>query len=331
MKMKDLFRRGFSLLLIAALALSMAACSNGNTTDPDPTDAPTETTNPTESTSHPANAETLPQVSVDNPATFISLNMTSDYLLAHNTDGLVTVDFSSSQRKRGQLDENAMAYLTSVLETSGLVALNGQKIYGEGDAYASLSVEYADGTTLSADYSGSIPEAFTTGYQAMEAAFIAASANLPVYVPTPMVMEGVNPDALAAMEGILLDSGMEGLDSLSIADIPVDDTFSFTSGLSSAEGISSGTICSSMINTVPYSLVIVTTEDGADPSAVAADFEASIDWRKWVCVGASNAMIARKDNMVLCLVGSDIMYTLTASAIENAGWTVVNTLSGSNM
>ena len=46
----------------------------------------------------------------------------------------------------------------------------------------------------------------------------------------------------------------------------------------------------------------------------------------WVCVMPSNALVAVKDNMVLCLVAADELYAMTASGIESTGWTVVETL-----
>ena len=60
---------------------------------------------------------------------------------------------------------------------------------------------------------------------------------------------------------------------------------------------------------------------------VAADFEANLDWTKWVCVAPSDAMTAVKDNMVLCLMAADANYTQTAAGITAAGWTTVNTLT----
>ena len=70
---------------------------------------------------------------------------------------------------------------------------------------------------------------------------------------------------------------------------------------------------------------------GGDAEAVCEDFETTMDWRKWVCVVPSNAMIATKDNMVLCLMGSDQIYTLTAPSIEATGWNVYVTLGNPDM
>ena len=44
----------------------------------------------------------------------------------------------------------------------------------------------------------------------------------------------------------------------------------------------------------------------------------------------TNALVAVKDNMVLCLVAADELYAMTASGIESTGWTVVETLENAN-
>jgi len=83
--------------------------------------------------------------------------------------------------------------------------------------------------------------------------------------------------------------------------------------------------------TTAYSLVIVTLEDASKAEAVSGDFESNLDWRKWVCVAPSNALIAQKDNMVLCLMAGDSLYTQTLTGIEAAGWTVTKTLENPDM
>ena len=133
------------------------------------------------------------------------------------------------------------------------------------------------------------------------------------------------------MQEIVNNSGMEGLDALAISDIALDEYFAFTAGLSSTDGITAGASCAAMMMTTPYSLVIVKLDDAANIEAVRSDFEASLDWQKWVCVIPSNALIAQKDNMVLCLMGSDSLYTYTAASIENAGWTNITAIDNPDM
>lgn len=330
MNLKNLFRRSISFLLIAVLALSMVAC--GQSSADETTDITTEPT--AEPTTEPTEIETLPLVEVENPITFVSLSLGMDkYLMAYidESTGSAYVDYRGDVQKRGNIDAAVMANLTVALEESGLVALNGQEVYEEGDDSASVSAEYKDGTTLNANFSGSVPQEFITGYEAMEAVFVAAVASLPVYIPEPQVIDEVDPDILAAMKEILMNSGMEGLDTMLIGNIPVDDSFGFAAGLSSSEGILAG--ASGQFNNIAiaYSLVIVTTEEGADQAAIAADFETSLDWRQWVCVPPESGLTAQKGNMVLRLVGSDTLYSLTSAAIEAAGWTIINTMTNPDL
>jgi hypothetical protein len=144
-------------------------------------------------------------------------------------------------------------------------------------------------------------------------------------------MGTVDPVALAAMQEILNNSGMEYLDGLMIQDVPKDDFFAGLAGLSGSEGIANATSCGAMMMTTPYSLVIVTLEEGADAEKIAADFEKNIDWQKWVCVSPDSALIACRDNMILCLLGSETMFEQTASSIKNAGWTELKTLKNPSL
>ena len=227
----------------------------------------------------------------------------------------------------GDVDASALHSLTAALEQSGLRELDGRSEMGDGAGYASMYIQFADDTYLTADFTGTAPQEFLDGFGAMEDCFRRITAQLPVYVPEAQVMGQVNPDALAAMQEILNTSGMENLDSFVISDIPMDAFFTPTMGLSSSEGITSGTSCGPMMMTTPYGLVIVTLEDPATAQDVCDDFEANVNWNEWVCVSADSALIACKDNMVLCLRGSGSMFQLTADAVENAGWSYLLTLN----
>ena len=116
---------------------------------------------------------------------------------------------------------------------------------------------------------------------------------------------------------------MANLDAFQIVDVPLDDAFTYMMGLSSMEGIASGPSCSAMMITTPYALSIVTVEDEGYVADVQADFLEHLDWTKWVCVMPTDAMVARKGNMVLCLMGADDLYNQTAAAITANGWTDV--------
>ncbi|MBQ8637676.1 MAG: hypothetical protein IJ468_00745 [Lachnospiraceae bacterium] len=274
----------------------------------------------------------------DGAITYLSLNLTAEdgttttYMSAYDDEmGSVYVELAGDERKMGNIDGSAMDTIAAEFLASGLAELDGQSVYEEGMAYASMYVEYADGTYMNADYSGVIAEEFINGYEAMENCFVALTEELPVYVPEPVVIGEINADALAAIEEVLYASEIPNLDALAISDVPMDEYFGATVGLTSTDGITSATSCAPMMMATAYSFVVVTVEDTGDIAAVRADFEANLDWNKWVCVSASDAMIAQKDNMVLCVMGSDGWYEQTAAAIEAAGWAEIKTLDNPDM
>ena len=321
-------KRILCAVLMAALLLTACAPAAPNQT----TAAPAETTVPTETTTQTEAVVTNP-VEVDRPLTFFSLTLGENYdsissLTAYpNDDGSAHIEYVGTEKKVGDLDAACLQGIADDFPQTGLAALAGQDVYGEGEANGSMYVAFPDDTSFSVGYSGNIPDAYTQGYAAMDAYFQTLVADLPVYVPQPQVMGEVDPALLDTMNQILDSTGIANLDTFSISQLPLDDTFGFAAGLSGMDGITGAVSCAPMMMTTAYSLVIVTLEDAAKAESVANDFENTMDWRKWVCVAPSHALLAQKDNMVLCLMAADANYTETAAGITAAGWTTVNTLT----
>ncbi len=317
------------LLLALSMLFAFAACKTNEPVE-DPADTSSE--EPSQST-QPSTDE---PVTVENPIGYFSMSFsdaegTKSLTAYDNEDGTAYVEYVGNEKKVGYLDVAVLHNLTAALEATALPSLNAKSEYTDGDAYASMYVQYVDGTYLTADFGGTIPQEFADGYAAMDAYFQTLTAELPAYVPQPMISEGVNEEVLAAMMEILNTSGMEGLDTLAISDVPMDENFGDTTGLSEKDDVLNGTLCSAMMMTTPYSLVIVTVDEADDMDDVCEDFARSLDWRKWVCVAPSNALIAQKGNMVLCLMGSDSLYQQTADAAAAAGWTTVQTLENPDL
>ena len=310
------------LLLSVVMLLSMAACG-GKTT---PIEPPEQTENV---------KVTEPTPEVDNLATFISVSYSpnwdeSNYLMAYtNEDGTAYVEYSSNGRKVATMDVSVLNTITVALQTSGILELDGRMEWVDGEASGSFSVSFADETYASADFGGVVPEEFIACYKALEECFQTLMADVPEYVPSVQIMGEMDPEEQAALLEILNNSGMEGLDMLTIAEIPMDEYFAMTARLSGTEGVVSGSTCAPMMMTTAFALTVVTVD--GDREAVCADFEGNINWREWVCVAPSNAMIATKDDMVLCLLASDMMYELTAASIEAAGWNVYVALENPDM
>ena len=316
-------KRFIAMILAVVMVLSLTAC--GNQSETTTTAAPETTTE--------AVVETTTAPVVEGPAvTFFSMSLGENYenikyITAYPEDGAIYVEYVGDVKKVGTLDASIMNDVTAAMAQTQLATLAGQDAWGEGEANGSIYVEYADGTMLSVGFSGEIPAAYTDGYAIMDACFATLTADLEVYVAQPMVMGEVDADLLAEMNAILSGSGIQALDMFAIGQVAKDEYFAYTVGLTSDTGIHSAANCAPMMMTTAYSLVIVTLEDGTDAAAVAADFEANLDWTKWVCVAPSDAMIATKGNMVLCLMAADHNFYQTSNGIAGAGWTTVNTLT----
>ena len=308
-----------SLICILLAAMLMCGCAAGKTS---------ETTLPPEETKMP----TIPiYAEVENPVKFLSVSMGQDYEnilrmdVFYNEDGCVHVEYVGKEKKVGTFDANVMHGITEAFLQCGLTALHRQDVYGDGEANASMYVEMEDGTMFAVGYSGQIPQAYQDGYEKLDQFFAGLTAVLPVYVPQPLVMGEVEEALLKPMLDILNNSGNAYLDAYTVSQVPKDEYFAFTVGLSSEEGIASAVSCAPMMMTDAYSLVIVKL-DGAKAENVCADFEKNLDWLKWVCVAPDQAMIAVKDDMVLCLMAMEQGFEYTVTGIIKTGWTEIKTL-----
>ncbi len=338
-------RKRWALLMAASMVLTCTACNNTDTKKtteaPDTTAAETEVETEAE-TEVQTEAEIVTEdgTAADGDAllTYFSLNMgTADGMKSisvyDNGDGTVHVDYTGEEKKVTDMDASVFAEIAEAFEKTELEALNGQSVYEEGDDVASMYISYDNDTYVTADYSGKISEEYLAGYEAMDEYFQILLEETPVYIPQPIIGEGVNEEALNAMLEILDASGIENVDALMINDVPVDENFGFGMGLSKTDGIVSGTSCATMMMAQAYSFVIATVEDEKAIEAVRKDFEDNLDgnWNKWVCVSASDAMIAQKDNMVVCLMGFEEMFDVTADGIKESGWTEIETFENPNM
>ena len=104
-------------------------------------------------------------------------------------------------------------------------------------------------------------------------------------------------------------------------------------GLDSAESITEAAFYEPMMGSIPYSMVMVRTAEGADIKAVAEAMKSGIDTRKWICVEADDLQVVSFTNVVmLIMVGSDTGMTsqsfvdafqkVCANQFENAELTV---------
>lgn len=314
------------LLLCLLTVLSLAACGEKEVEETQPQETTTETqpetsmTVPTEPEVAPLDSFYMDYKEADQEEAY--------YLQAYpNGDGTAFVEYkTASGRKQANLPDTVMVGLAQLYEGAEMKQLNGIEVYEDGDAVASIYISRGEEACSYSYYGAQVPEEYKIIFDALAAAFGELMADVPEYVAKPQLGEGVNEAEAAELEAILAASGITNLDTLGIMNVAKDEYFGYNAGLSGAEGIESCTSCTALMMTVPYSMVVVTAEEGADLTAIADDFAKSIDWHKWVCVQPSNATIATKDNMVLCLLGQDEMYFGTVEALEETGWTVVQQL-----
>lgn len=281
--------------------------------------------------------EHIEEVTVDNPVTYAMVSTVKKAgqpisLTARlDENGQGHVEYVGDEKKVGTFEPEVLHGITAQIEGSGLLKLDGQSKEGEGADYASIYIEYADGKVVTADFTGAVPQEFREGYDALDEYFRDLTKEVPVYVPQPQVVGTVNSEALREIKNVLNKSEIKELDTLTITDVPLDETFKETVGLDSMEGITSGTNCAPMMLSSAYSFVIVTLDDADIADKVCDDFADNIAWNKWVCVSASHTMTAQKGKMALCLMGTGDFYDKTAKAIRAAGWDEIEEFTNPDM
>jgi hypothetical protein len=107
----------------------------------------------------------------------------------------------------------------------------------------------------------------------------------------------------------------------------MDESFNYMMGLSKADGIASGVSCSYSMSSVAFSCVIAVAEDESAVAGIVDDFAANIDWNRWICVSATNALVATKGNQVLCLASTGDLFTQIANTLLATDWTVVKDMT----
>lgn len=325
--MKKFICIALSLLML----LSFAAC--GNQTEPETT--PVETTK--ETTAETTQETTVPAEPAEAASSFYMDFKTAEeeqvaYLLANlDENGNAYFEYNTASGcKKGNVNNVALEQLAAAYRMSALAQLTGD-VFDDGAACGSYAITIGEENFSYCYYGAFVPEEFTSAFADMEALFMQIMTAVPEYVPSLLVEDGVNEDHLAVINEIMNNSGYKALDSITVTNVNDDENFSYMAGLSSSEGIEACSSLTHMMMTTPYSMVVVTLSEGTDAATVVADFKSSIDWGKWVCVNPSNAIIATKDNMVLCLIGLDELYTGTAASVEANGWTVVEALKNPNL
>ena len=314
-------------MITIALVLSCAGCKAESA---DPGDTSSATTVETTAATEPSYS--LPEVTVENPATYVQVSIYEEdgsyrSLCAYDDgNGGAYVEYVGDVKKVGTFDLSVLHNITAEVENAGFKEMDGQNVYEDGMASASVNVSYADESYLGASFGGTIPQEFYDSYAVLEDYFKKLVAHLPVYVPRPLMEGNVDEQVLPEIEQIIEAANIANADAYMIMDVPMDENFTWNMGLAQTEGILTGTKFSAMMMTDPFSLAVAKLDATADPAAVVKDFKENVDFYRWVCVLADNALVAQKGDMVLCLIGGAQLYAQFKTAIDQCGWTVMETL-----
>lgn len=336
-----------SLVLALSCLFVFAACvpngddpMGGDGTEPDPiVTIPNDTENDT-----PENPEDsdfgvmpIPGEDAEGVIDYLLISIGEDYnsirsLTAYpNGDGTIHVEYVGEYKKVGDFDISIESQIIAAIEESGLSALNGENVWEDGEANGSMYVSYKDGSFIGASYGGNLSDEYKKGYEKLDAFFMELVKDLPIYVPKPIIEGNIHEDDLTLINAILDYADYEYIDSYVISEVQNDEFFAFKLGLSDKGGILRGVTFAPMMITDAYSLSMVVLDGSRSVDDVCKDFENNIDWRKWVCVAPSDAMIAVKDNVVICLLGSNPVFTRTVNAIKASGFEVVKNMTNPDM
>lgn len=240
------------------------------------------------------------------------------------TEGKFMLDYTSADKmERGTVDESLLNTLTELYAKSDLASLNEKNEYGDGDASASMSLEFADGSMFSCAFGGEIPEQFVTGYKAMEEAILSAMETMEPYRAEVPFDEAVNADAKAELEALFAHLSNQALENTMATNLPSDDeNYIYSAGIEANADIASTTVVQNMMGTIPHSMVLFQLNDGADAAALQNTLMEKADWRKWVCVSPDMALTASKGNNVLFVMTLSDINTELTPALEAEGWTI---------
>ena len=128
-------------------------------------------------------------------------------------------------------------------------------------------------------------------------------------------VEGTMEELLYKMIEIVPVEFMGGAMALDLTDTSEDGLWMIKNytGLSGADSISEAAFYEPMMGSIPYSMVMVRVNEGADVAAVAEEMKNNIDQRKWICVEADDLQVASYGDVVmLIMVGSDTGMTSQA-------------------
>lgn len=215
--------------------------------------------------------------------------------------------------------------------TDGVIPEDGNTETAPDDSKAEESVLPEDNT--SGDKAGTVPEE-------EQSPAVNEEENVPAEMPEILPDEALSeevPEGTDANTEIVGATGLEAIinDMYAIkapqfmfGTMPVDltDEFSYGTylGIKDPSKVVEAVVSEPMIGAQAYSLVIARVAPGQDAAAVAAEMQAGIDPRKWVCVEADDVKVTTKGDLIcFCMISTDFAEDYTAEDAMNAFKSVV--------
>lgn len=88
-------------------------------------------------------------------------------------------------------------------------------------------------------------------------------------------------------------------------DLSTPDTISYYIGISSADSIERAVFSEPLIGSIPYSMCLVKTKDGADVDALKNEILNGVNARKWICVSAEKVAVMSCGNVIMMIMAQE--------------------------
>ena len=142
----------------------------------------------------------------------------------------------------------------------------------------------------------------------MALSLAACGNNTPAAEAPAVKVEGTMEELLNKVVEIQPVEFMGGTMPVDLTDTSEDGLWMIKNytGLDNVDSITEAAFFEPMMGSIPYSMVMVRTAEGADVKAVAEGMKNGIDQRKWICVEADDLqVVSYGDVVMLIMVGSD--------------------------
>ncbi len=231
------------------------------------------------------------------------------------TDGTCKVYVNGSERREGLYTDAVLDAVARVLAGFDLAPLDADVSSEDRSAAGCLSIVFTDGNRVSANFE-TIPDEAVTLYDALAPMFAKLAEDLPLYRRTPTVSEAVDPAILREARYLLylLDPDCERTLHITRHFYPND------AGLSpDTEGVAATATCS-VSDENPVFCSFARAEDPARLPAVCEDYKNHIAWDFSDKGTATDAVIATKGDLVICVVSKGEIFTAFRDILKEAGW-----------